>query len=102
VCVKIPLFRAIKDVLIYTKVVRELCLRKPGRKKKDPETINAIGKLLDLILGKVFISKYMDPGSIIVKVNINNTSISNTLVDLGASINIKTKKTMEKLQFFGL
>jgi hypothetical protein len=32
VCVKIPLFQAIKDVPIYSKVVRELCLRKPGRK----------------------------------------------------------------------
>jgi hypothetical protein len=49
------------------------------------------------MLGKVFVAKYMDPGSLVVKVNINNTSISNTLVDLGAAINIMTKETMEKL-----
>jgi hypothetical protein len=36
VCVKVPLFQDIKDVLIYAKVVWELCLKKPGRKKKDP------------------------------------------------------------------
>jgi hypothetical protein len=36
VCVKIPLFQDIKDVPIYAKAVRELCLKKPRRKKKDP------------------------------------------------------------------
>jgi hypothetical protein len=30
VCVKIPLFQAIKYVPIYGRVVRELCLKKPG------------------------------------------------------------------------
>jgi hypothetical protein len=63
VCVKIPLFQAIKDVSIYAKVVQELCLRKPGRKKKDPKIVHVIGKLADLMLGKVFVAKYMDPGS---------------------------------------
>jgi hypothetical protein len=61
VCVKIPLFQAIKDVPIYAKAVRELCLRKLGRKKKDPKTIHVKGKLADLMVGKVFIAKYMDP-----------------------------------------
>jgi hypothetical protein len=32
VCVKIPLFQSIKDVPIYSKVVQELCIQKPGRK----------------------------------------------------------------------
>jgi hypothetical protein len=32
VCVKIPLFQAIKDVPIYSKAVQEFCLRKPNRK----------------------------------------------------------------------
>jgi hypothetical protein len=102
VCVKIPLFQAIKDVPIYAKVVRELCLKKPGRKKKDPKTVHVIGKLADLMLGKIFMAKYMDPGSLVFKVNINITSIANTLVDLGAPINIMTKETMEKLQLSGL
>jgi hypothetical protein len=54
------------------------------------------------MLGKIFMAKYMDPGSSVVKVNINNTSITNNLVDLGATINIMTKETMEKLQLPGL
>jgi hypothetical protein len=97
VCVKIMLFQAIKDVPIYAKVVRELCLRNPGRKKKDPLNVHVIGKLADLMLGKFFMTKYVDPGSPIVNVHINNISIPNTLIDLGSAINIMTKETMEIL-----
>jgi hypothetical protein len=54
------------------------------------------------MLGKVFMAKYMDPGSPVVKFNINKTSIAYMLVDLGVTINVMTKKTMEKLQLPGL
>jgi hypothetical protein len=101
-CVNIPLFQTIKDVPIYAKVVWELCLRKPRRKKKDQEIVHVIGKLVDLMLGKVFVAKYMDPKSLVIKFIINNTSISNIFVDLGETINVMTKETMEKLQFLGL
>ena len=43
VCIRIPLLQAIRDVPIYSKMVRELCLKKPGRKQKDPPTIHVIG-----------------------------------------------------------
>lgn len=42
-CVKIPLMQAIRDTPIYAKTVRDLCLKKVGRKKKDPPTIQFIG-----------------------------------------------------------
>jgi hypothetical protein len=61
VCVKIPLFQAIKDVPIYVKVVRELCLRKLGRKEKDPETVHIIGKLADLMLVEFCCTKGSGP-----------------------------------------
>jgi hypothetical protein len=32
VCVKIPLLQAIKDVPIYAKTIKELCIKKPGQK----------------------------------------------------------------------
>jgi hypothetical protein len=60
--------------------------KKSGRKKKDPPTIHVIGKLADLMLGKVFMTKYVDPGSPVVKVHINNTLIPNTLIDLGPQL----------------
>jgi hypothetical protein len=39
VCIKIPLLQAIKDILIYAKIIRDLCIKKPGRKKKEPPLV---------------------------------------------------------------
>ena len=36
VCVKIPLLQAIKDILIYSKLIKELFIKKLGRKQKHP------------------------------------------------------------------
>jgi hypothetical protein len=43
VCVKIPSFQAINDVPLYAKFVKELCLTKPERKKKDPQPFTLLG-----------------------------------------------------------
>jgi hypothetical protein len=83
VCIRIPLLQAIKDIPIYAKTVRELCIKKTGRKKKDPQTVQVIGKLADLMSGKIYMQKYVDPSSPIVKIHINNVAIENTLIDLG-------------------
>jgi len=102
VCVKIPLFQAIKDVPIYSKAVQELCLRKPGRKRKDPQTIHVMGKLTDLMMGGALATKYSDPSNPVVNVQINNTLIGNTLIDLRAAINVMTHETMLTLGLTGL
>lgn len=96
-CVKIPLLQAIKDVLIYNKLIKEKCFRHLGRRKKDASTINVIGQLSDLMLGQVICPKYLDPGSPVVDVHINGTIIPHTLIDLGAAINVMTRDTMLKL-----
>ena len=41
VCVKIPLLQAIKDVPIYAKTIKELCIKKLGRKQKDPHNTSS-------------------------------------------------------------
>jgi hypothetical protein len=51
----------IKDIPIYAKTIRELCIKKTGRKKKDPQTVQVIGKLADLMSGKIYMQKYVDP-----------------------------------------
>ena len=43
VYVKIPLLQDIKDMPIYNKLIKELCINKPGKKQKDPLTIHLIG-----------------------------------------------------------
>jgi hypothetical protein len=55
-----------------------------------------IGQLVEMMLGKVCISKYTDLGIPIVSVQINQMYIPNNLIDLGTSINVMTKETMEK------
>ena len=55
VCVKISLLQAIKDIPIYTKAIKELCLNKTGIRKKDPQTIHVIGNLAGLMSNTVFV-----------------------------------------------
>ena len=45
----------------------------------------------------VAIEKYVDPGIPMVTVSINKFSVPNTLIDLGAAINVMTNETMKKL-----
>lgn len=71
VCVKIHLFQAIKDVPIYSKETKEACLKKPGRKKKGPQIVHVVGQLVDIMLAKVTVPKYSDPGSPVGGVVIN-------------------------------
>jgi hypothetical protein len=49
ICVNIPLLQAIKDIPIYSKVVKELCIKNKGRKQKDTPTVHLIGELSEYI-----------------------------------------------------
>ena len=60
------------------------------------------GDLAELMMGNTLAAKYSDPGSLIVKVQINGISLSNTLIDLGAAINVMTKQTMDRLAITNL
>ena len=100
--VKIPLLDAIKEVPIYTKAIKEACIKTPGRKKRDPKTIHVLGQLFDLMLETIKVPKYSDPGSPIVTLAIQGIQVQNVLIDLGASINLMTKEVMAKLHIVGL
>ena len=84
------LLQSLHDVPIYARTVRDLCVRKLGRKLRDPPTIHVLGKLSELIMGKIPLAKYDDPGNPIFIVHIGDTQILNVLVDLGIAINIMT------------
>eukprot|EP00253_Pinus_taeda_P020736 PITA_20736 len=102
VYIKIPLLQAIKDILIYTKAIKELCLKRPTRKRVDPQTIHVIGHLAGLMTNTISMEKYVDPGIPRVTTIINNIHIPNTLIDLGAAINVMTIETMKTLQLTNL
>lgn len=48
------------------------------------------------MMGNISIQMYVDLGSSVVKTYINEVEIMNTLIDLGAAINIMSKQTMEQ------
>jgi len=102
VYIKIPLLQAIKDIPIYTKAIKELCLKKPTRKRVDPQTIHVIRHLAGLMTNTISMEKYVDPGIPRVTTIINNIHIPNTLIDLGAAINVMTLETMKTLQLTNL
>ena len=95
ICVKIPLLQAIKDIPIYSKVIKELCIKKPGRKQKDPPIVHLIGELFEYISEQPRVTKYANLGNLIVTITINKVPIGNTLIDLGATINVMTVTTLE-------
>ena len=66
-------------------------------KKKDSPTINVVGTLVDLMLGRLCIPKYFDPGIPTANVHINKTLIPKSLIYLGVSINVMTMDTMLRL-----
>jgi len=93
----IPILQALLNVPIYAKTVRDLVVKKPGRKPKDPPTVHVVGRLSKLMMGRAPLYKYDDPGNPIVIVYIGHIQIPNVLVGLGASINIMTIETIKKL-----
>jgi hypothetical protein len=102
VCVKILLLQAIKYIPIYTKAIKELCSKKTNKRKKDPPTIHVIGNLAGLMSNTISIEKYVDPGIPMVTITIKKISISKTLIDLGAAINVMTLETMRYLNLQNL
>jgi hypothetical protein len=96
--VKIPLLQALRDVPIYARTMRDICVKKPGRKTKDPLIVHVMGDLYTLMSGKVPPIKYGDPDHPTVSVKIGKMIIPRVLVDLGVVINIMTLETSKLLQ----
>jgi hypothetical protein len=57
-----------------------------------------IGDLSEYISEKPKLEKYGNPRNPVVTITINEVSIGNTLIDLGAAINVMTTTTLEQLQ----
>ena len=94
VYVKISLLQAIKDIPIYTKAIKELCIKRPANKRLDSQTIQVIGNLAGLMTNFISMEKYVGPGIPRVTTIIKKILIPNTLIDLGAAINVMTLETM--------
>jgi hypothetical protein len=95
ICVKIPLLKAIKDITIYSNAMKELCIKKPCRKHKDPPTVHLIGELSEYISEQPRVTKFANLGNLIVTITINKVPIVNTLIYLGETINVMTITNLE-------
>jgi len=98
VCIKIPLLQAIGEIPILAKTIKELTLKRLGRKPRDTRRIHLVGKIVDIMMGKIAMQNNVDLGSPIFKTHINGIEIPNTLIDLGATTNIMSRQTMEQLK----
>ena len=78
--VRIPLLQALEDIPIYAKNIRDLVVKKLGRKPKYPPIVHVVGKLSKLMMGKIPFAKYPDLGNPTVTVCIGHIQISNVLV----------------------
>ena len=61
--VKIPLLQSLHDVPIYAKTIRDILVKKLGRKPNDTTTIHVVGNLSEMMTGKSPMDKYDDPGN---------------------------------------
>lgn len=68
--------QALRDVPIYARSVRDICIKKPGRKAKDPLIVHVMGDLVALMLGKVPPVKYGDHGHPTVTLQVRKTIVS--------------------------
>ena len=66
--IKITLRQDIKEIPICTKIIKELCLKKLGRKRLEPQTIQFVGRAAELMMGCVSMEKYTDPGNPVITV----------------------------------
>eukprot|EP00253_Pinus_taeda_P031731 PITA_31731 len=67
VYIKIPLLQAIREIPILAKPIKELSLKRPGRKPRDTRRIHLVGKIADIMMGKITMQKYVDPDRSIIK-----------------------------------
>ena len=92
------MLQAIKEIPICTKIIRQLYLKKPGRNRLEPQTIQFFGRVAELMKGCVSMEKYTDPGNHVVSIQIGNVLVSNVLIYLEETINVMTKQTMDQLR----
>ena len=64
----------------------------------EPKNIQFFGRVVELMTRCVSVEKYTDPENPVVTVPIGNVLDSNILIDLGETINVMTKKTMDRLR----
>jgi len=69
-----------KNVPIYKKLIKEHYFKRLHRRGRDTPTINVVGKLFYMMLGRVISPKYLYLGSPVVDVHIERIMVPNSLI----------------------
>lgn len=88
--------------MIYAKIVREICTKRPGRQKRELSTIQVGGNHKTLMSTRLVTKKYADPRIPLVTTFTNGQPIKNTLVDSGTTINVMNMETISRIGTFDL
>eukprot|EP00253_Pinus_taeda_P003383 PITA_03383 len=96
--VKIMLLQALRDVPIYARTIRDICIKKPRRKTKEPLTVHVMGELTAFMTEKDPPMKYGDPGHPRVIVQLKNLIRETpTILELADCSTIKPEGVIEDL-----
>lgn len=95
--IRVSMLQDIKEIPICIKIIMELCLKKLGRRRLEPQTIQFVGRAAELMTQCMHMEKYTNSENPIVSVQIGDVLISNVLIDLGVAINVMTSQTMDQL-----
>ncbi|KAI3751985.1 hypothetical protein L2E82_23082 [Cichorium intybus] len=82
-----PLCDELKDAPEDTRILQEMCERNGKSKVPTPDTVRLTVKASEALLGTLP-KKEKDPGSPLITTTVGDVVIWNTLLDLGASVNI--------------
>ena len=59
ICIKIPILQDIMEIPIFANIIKELCIVKTRRKRKNIQRVQPIRKIVDIMMGKPIIEKYL-------------------------------------------
>lgn len=51
------MLQVINEIIIFAKTIKELCIKKPGRKRKEIQKVKLIRKIAEIIMRKTTIEK---------------------------------------------
>ena len=83
--VNLPLLHLIKQMLLYAKVIKNLCTVK---RKHHVKKTAFLTEQVSAIIQRKFPPKYKDPGCPTISCTIGDYNIERALLDLGASVNL--------------
>ncbi|KAI3766053.1 hypothetical protein L2E82_16101 [Cichorium intybus] len=82
-----PLWDKLKDAPEDTRILQEMCEQNGKSKAPTPKTVRLTVRANEVLLGTLP-RKEKDPGSPLITTTVGDVVIRNTLLDLGASVNI--------------